>query len=182
MFKLILPVVLLILGVAAGVGAGLLLRPDEQDDQNMADAPSIECGPETSALAEGEVATSALPRTNREIDGLRELTADLQYVRLPNQFIVPVLRDGSVVFMVILSLSIEVPSGESETVLAHEPRLRDIFLQVLFDHANTGGFDGDFTSASNMRSLRNGLRVAARDALGDSISDVLIVNLVRQDA
>jgi flagellar FliL protein len=184
MARLILPVVLLILGLAAGVGAGLLLKPEAPVEEVLADGmPAEDCVTGTTGLDDdGLTAATGLPRTNRDVEGVRQLSSDPQYVRLPNQFIVPVLRDGSVVFLVIVALSIEVPSGQSDAVLAHEPRLRDVFLQVLFDHANTGGFDGDFTSASQMRTLRNGLRVAARDALGDAITDVLIVNLVRQDS
>ena len=66
-------------------------------------------------------------------------------------------------------------------MFAVEPRLRDAFLQVLFDHSNLGGFDGVFTSAANMRALRNALRTEAQRIIGPNVYDVLITDIVRQD-
>ena len=68
-----------------------------------------------------------------------------EYVKLNNQFVVPVVEDGRVAAMVVLSLSLEVEAGNTEAVYQREPKLRDAFLQVLFDHANVGGFCGSFT-------------------------------------
>ena len=96
--------------------------------------------------------------------------------------VVPVLEDGRVVSMVILSLSIEIPPGAAEQVYAREPKLRDVFLQVLFDHANAGGFRGSFTDGANMVILRRALHEAARTVLGESALDVLITEIVRQDS
>ncbi|MCC5972886.1 MAG: flagellar basal body-associated FliL family protein [Rubellimicrobium sp.] len=177
MLRLVLPVVLLIAGLGAGIGAGLMLLPEPEDES---DPPPVgECDPDTEPG--GQLPVVGQPALNREMAGLRGLDADLNYVRLSNQFIVPVIRNETVVALVILSLSVAVPSGQADAVLVHEPRLRDLFLQVLFDHANTGGFDGAFTATTPMQALRGGLRAAARDALGDAIMDVLITDLVRQD-
>jgi flagellar FliL protein len=105
-----------------------------------------------------------------------------EYVRLRNQFIVPVVRHGSVRSLVILVLTVEATTGGSDVVFQHEPRLRDSFLRVLFAHANAGGFDGQFTEAAAMAPLRSGLRDAAVAVLGDVARDVLIVDITRQDA
>jgi hypothetical protein len=102
-------------------------------------------------------------------------------VKLNNQFIVPVLEGGRIVSMVILTLSLEVATGTSEAVYAKEPKLRDAFLQVLFDHANTGGFRGSFTDASNLVFLRKALTEKAAGVLGSSVTDVLITDIARQD-
>jgi hypothetical protein len=102
--------------------------------------------------------------------------------RLSNQFVVPVVRDERVAAMVVLALSIEVTAGMTSTVFENEPKLRDALLLVLFDHANAGGFDGPFTELSNLETLRNALREAARQELGDDVVDVLITDLARQDA
>ena len=56
--------------------------------------------------------------------------------------------------MVVLSLSLEVEAGNTEAVYAREPKLRDVFLQVLFDHANSAAFSGSFTDGSNLILLR----------------------------
>lgn len=103
------------------------------------------------------------------------------YVKLNNQFIVPVVEGGRVTAMVIMALSLEVAQGSGETVYAREPKLRDAFLQVMFDHANAGGFRGAFTDGANLILLRRALLEAAKTTMGDMVSDVLIADIARQD-
>ena len=107
---------------------------------------------------------------------------NLEYVRLNNQFVVPVVRDAAVRSLVVMSLTVEVDAGQAEFVFSREPRLRDALLRAMFSHANAGGFDGAFTSPSALNPLRSSLRDAAYDVLGDVVNDVLIVDIVRQDA
>ena len=63
-----------------------------------------------------------------------------------------------------------------------EPKLRDGILQLLFDHANTGGFQGSFTDADNLVILRKGLTEVARSVLGSMVRNVLITDMIRQDS
>lgn len=153
----LLPLLLILIGAGAGVGAGLFLRPVP----DAAAAPGAEAGHETEKPVDPE----ALP----------------EFVKLNNQFIVPVVEAGRIVSLVILSLSLEVTTGSTEKVYAQEPRLRDEMLQLLFDHANTGGFRGSFTDADNMVILRTGLNEIAKKVLGEIVLDVLITDIVRQD-
>ena len=171
MMRLILPLVLLLLGLGGGVGAGLFLGSDgtapEAADGAPPDAPETE-NP-ASAEASGDVLVSPA-------------NAGTEYVRLRNQFIVPVVRHGSVRSLVVMVLTVEATTGGSEAVFQHEPRLRDSFLRVLFAHANAGGFDGQFTESAAMAPLRAALRDAAISVLGEVARDVLIVDITRQDA
>lgn len=105
-----------------------------------------------------------------------------EYVKMNNQFVIPVLEDGRVNSMVIVSLSLEVTTGSSEQVYSREPKLRDAFLQVLFDHANAGGFRGAFTDGSNLILLRKALLEKARSVIGEDVQDVLISDIARQDS
>lgn len=162
----ILPIILALVGLGAGVGAGLALRPAPEpaaEPAQAAEPPPGEAAP--SEPAPGDPQAAAAP----------------DYVKLNNQFVVPVIQDGSVAALVVLALSLELSSGGPELVYQREPKLRDAFLQVLFDHANTGGFDGNFTSGRNMQLLRSALLEAAQKVLGSSVTDVLIVDVVRQD-
>jgi flagellar FliL protein len=84
--------------------------------------------------------------------------------------------------MVVLSLSLEVAPGHTEDVYSREPKIRDAFLQVLFDHANSGGFRGSFTDGSNLVVLRRALQEKAVAVLGDIVTDVLITEIARQDS
>ncbi|WP_281981071.1 flagellar basal body-associated FliL family protein [Thalassorhabdomicrobium marinisediminis] len=165
MKSLLIPLVLLVIGVGGGVGAGLVLTKED------AEPVALACGDGEAAEAT-PVATPApapVPLEARE------------YARMNNQFVVPVVADDMVDALVVMSLSIEVETGGKDAVFAHEPRLRDAFLQVMFDHANMGGFSGAFTATSNMRVLREALKDAADEVMLGHITDVLIVDIVRQD-
>lgn len=157
MLRKLLPIILALAGLGGGVGAGLFLRP----------APS----PEDSAAAEEAAAAAKEPQEGGQ-----------EYVKMNNQFVVPVVEKGRVAAMVVLSLSVEVSPGTTEAVYQREPKLRDVFLQVLFDHANVGGFSGSFTDGSNLISLRTSLKEAAGLILGPSVRDVLITDIARQDS
>ncbi|WP_342077349.1 flagellar basal body-associated FliL family protein [Yoonia sp. SS1-5] len=165
MMKLLLPLILLLLGVGGGVAAGLVLKP----------AP-------TETAEEGEDAPGEDKATAEKPPAADESTGDKEYAKLNNQFIVPVIENGAVAAMVVMSLSVEVEAGARTTVFAVEPKLRDGFLQVMFDHANIGGFSGNFTSGTNMRALRSELQRVARTIAGPQVTDVLIVDILRQDS
>ena len=62
-----------------------------------------------------------------------------------------------------------------------EPKIRDRFLQVLFNHANNGGFAGNFTDFRYMKSLKDELLRNAQVVAGNAVTDILILDLVRQD-
>jgi len=167
----ILPPLLALLGLGAGVGAGLLLRPSDTADPK-------------AAPTEAEAGHAADPHAaGAGSEGATHGGAPLfDYVKLNNQFVIPVVENGHVVSLVILSLGLETRPGARETVFAIEPKLRNRFLQVLFDHANAGGFRNRFTEAETLDTLRHALLENARLDLGDLVNDVLIMDIVRQDS
>jgi len=162
------PVLLALAGVGAGAGAGLFLKPGAQEDGHA----------ESHQAARSE--HEEMPHAEDSAHGAEGALAH-EYVKLNNQFVVPVVGDDRVNSLVVVSLSVEVRTGRREEVYLREPKLRDAFLQVLFDHANMGGFRGTFTNSNNMDVLRRALRETAHKVGGDLISDVLIVDINRQD-
>jgi hypothetical protein len=168
MKSLLLPLVLLLLGLGGGVGAALVLSPATVEETALPNP----CG--EPAAASDSAAAEAVAEEDHD-------DSSHTYVRLNNQFVVPLLVDGEVDAMAMLSLSVEIPAGQEEAIHEREPKLRDIFLQVLFDHANTGGFDGLFTGQSAMRELRGSLLDAAQEEMGGLVKNVLITDVVRQD-
>lgn len=163
MIRKLLPILLAFLGLGAGVGGGLMLRPASDASDHAVDE-----GAETAAAG-----ASAAPAAG---------VGTPEYVKMNNQFVVPVVKEGRVAAMVVLSLSLEVEPGMTEAVYEREPKLRDAFLQVLFDHANIGGFSGSFTDGSNLVILRTSLKEAAGLILGATVKDVLITDIARQDS
>ena len=169
--KKLLPLLLLLIGLGAGAGAGWFLRPPPE---------ALE-----EAAAHGEAETDG---HGAEADGHGVATPDLaavgttETIRLPNQFVVPLIEEGRVRAMVVIGLALELNLGHGFTLGNDEPRLRALFLQRLFDHANIGGFDGLFTSGEALLALRATLREVARELIGPSLRDVLITELLRQES
>ncbi|WP_431358160.1 flagellar basal body-associated FliL family protein [Sulfitobacter albidus] len=173
--KKLLPVLLLLVGLGGGVGAGIFLRPDT----SMASVPK---GNGEAESIEKEVDANTEDKQGQNEDAAVEGDTDSEFVKLNNQFVVPIVADERVAALVVLSLSVEVPAGETDIVYRREPKLRDSFLQILFDHANVGGFDGAFTQAEVLDPLRSALReVARRDIGSEIVHDVLITEIARQD-
>jgi len=175
MMRILLPVILLLVGLGGGVAAGKMLAG------GGGDAAAQEEGDAAYGDDEGAEEEDGTGDSDSYGDA-SDSSGAFEYVRLNNQFIVPVIRHGSVRSLVVLSLTVEVRTGENAIVYEREPRLRDAFLRVMFSHANVGGFDGSFTTVEAMAPLRSGLQEAARQILGEIVNDVLIVDIVRQDA
>jgi len=163
MKRLVLPLILMLLGLAGGVGAGLALRP----------APEV-------AEARADPVTPAPTATPDPPEPLRP--EGTQTVRLPSQFLVPLIGEGRVRAMVVLGIALDILPGETFDLAQNEARVRALFLQLLFDYANLGGFDGVFTAGEQLLTLRRPLLEAARAEFGAKVHDVLIVDLLRQES
>jgi len=167
----ILPIILGLVGLGAGVGAGIALRPDP--------APSTIASEEEACQADcpnEEAASNAPSEDGEATDG-----SNSDFVKMNNQFVIPIVTDEKVIALVVMSLSLELIVGGAGVFYQREPKLRDAFLQVLFDHANSGGFDGKFTEGRKMNNLRAALLETARKVMGDTIKDVLVTDILRQD-
>lgn len=163
--KKLLPILLALVGIGAGVGAGIALRPApppvEVSSENT-EGTNTESAVDTHDVSEG-------PPKGRE------------YVELVDQFIVPVVSDNKVSSLILVTLTLETKSGNSEEIFSAEPRIRGALLQAMFDHANVGGFDGAFTNSSKLDRLRHTFLEVAQASFGDAITDVVIVQITRQD-
>lgn len=168
MKKLLLPLILGLIGLAGGVGAALFLQPTSTAPEPEAAA----CPPPETPVAADQAPPPRVDATALE---------DREYVALTNQFIIPIVTETRVAGLVVLALTIETKMGQGDAVYAREPKLRDLFLQTLFDHSAIGRFDGEFATASNLAPLRDELTIVARRVLGEDVSDVLITDILRQD-
>ncbi|MGB3246020.1 MAG: flagellar basal body-associated protein FliL, partial [Sulfitobacter sp.] len=82
--KKLLPLILLLIGSGAGVGAGIYLRPTPEPDANsVAEKPA--------RVAEEE-----------------ENQGGIEYAKLSNPFVVPIVKNRVVASLVVLALSLEV--------------------------------------------------------------------------
>ena len=154
----LLPIILLLIGVGVGGGAGMFVKPDEP-------------------VCEGEACDETAEHIEEEGDPAEEPS----YLAMKNQFVVPVIEDELVKSLVVLSISLETGPNDTQYVFSREPKIRDTFLQVLFDHAHVGGFDGAFTESGRLSLLRVALLEAVHTVVGGTVSDILITDIVRQE-
>ena len=188
MIRKLLPILLALVGLGGGIGAGLFLRTPVGEDGHATEGTAAEHtaegdadeGHDAASPTEGHDTTEAKAGETEGGDAHGE--GGPEYVKMNNQFVVPVVEQGRVDAMVVLAISLEVEAGNTETVYQREPKLRDAFLQVMFDHANVGGFSGTFTDGSNLIVLRTNLKEAAAMILGTVVRDVLITDIARQDS
>lgn len=174
--KILMPAAIAVLGLGAGVAAGVALKPVPEEEHAAAPCAEGEvCEDEAAAPAEGEAAG-----TGHAEGGHDEHPVALVAIEKP--FVVPVFRDDQIVAMVVASVAVEVGAESGSKIEEIEPRLRDQFLEAMFRHANTGGFDGAFTAGQKMTDLRSALLAAAQAVMGaEAVSDVLITEIARQD-
>lgn len=165
MMKLLIPLLLALAGLAAGAGAGWYMRPPPP--------PAASAAPENGAEGAAGMAHAATPRPE---------STSSETLPMTGQFLVPLVAGGGMHAVVVIGLALELPTDHGVTLSRHEARLRAGFLQALFDHANLGGFEGVFTSGENLLNLRRRLRDIAREELGDTVRDVLITELMRQES
>ncbi len=174
--KKLLPALLALLGLGAGVGAGLVLKAPPEETADAA-CPEGGAGGHGADAACGE----ADPFTPAPGHGPKPGKAQ-EVVALDKPFVVPVFRGDKVVAMVVASVAVAIDAEAAPAVEAAQPRLRDGVLAAMFRHANSGGFDGAFTTGRRMEDLRAALVVAARQVFeGHEVSDVLITEIARQD-
>ncbi|SPF81219.1 flagellar basal body-associated FliL family protein [Pseudoprimorskyibacter insulae] len=163
--KFLIPILMGGVGVAGGVGANLYLAPSHEPEA------AVECvAPAADAHAE-------MPEPTIQAEDL----ANREFVKMSSQFIVPVITEEKVGALMVMAIALEMEKGHTELVYEREPKLRDVFLQVMFDQATVGRFNGRFASTRNLEPLRDELRTVARQILGSHVMDVLITEIARQD-
>ncbi|MEO0386899.1 MAG: flagellar basal body-associated FliL family protein [Pseudomonadota bacterium] len=170
----LLPILFVVVGLIGGVAAGMLLRP----------APAMaECGDkdDMAPMADGGEAMTEDCAEKPMKKKAKAPMVPTSFAELEKQFVVPILKDERVVALVVASMALEIDEGTDEAAFSKEPKLRDAFLQVLFTHAHSGGFDGDFTAQTAIEDLKGRLYEAAQDIVGETLHDVLLTEIVRQD-
>lgn len=166
----ILPILIALIGLGIGAGVGFVLKP-------AVETAEAEC-------AEGDMTCKdAMEKsyTAMSVERIVEVEVPREYVEMKKQFVVPVIDENEVSSLVVMSLSLEIEEGVKETVFTREPKLRDAFLDIMFAHANSGGFSASFTKRQAMADLRGSLLKAAHEIIGSAVQKVLITEIVRQD-
>lgn len=167
MKKMLLPIIMLLMGLGAGAGAGLFMAPNPSET-----SASNDHDPHAEETAQSHAT---------EPSDAAHADAEDGYYKFQQQFVVPVVKQGKMRRMVIMSLALVAPETLRPDLVKHEPKLRDALLRAMFDHATLGGFDGNFTENGPMAQLYERLLQASRAVVGTTVSEVLILEIARQD-
>lgn len=168
--KKILPILMALVGLALGAGIGFVLKPEP--------IAAIECEEgDDACLKEQEKSYTAMSVERAVVED----ETPRAYVELKRQFVVPVIEKTEVASLVVISISLELDEGGSDLVFQREPKIRDAFLDIMFAHANSGGFSASFTKRQAMADLRGSLLKTAQEIIGTVVHKVLITDIVRQD-
>jgi len=162
MLKKLLPLFGLLLGLAGGGGAALVLAPAE----------TVETAPEDAVTGQDKA----------NMEDAAEAPQNTEIVKLPNQFVVPVILQNRVRAMVILSVALEVEAGAADRVRTLEPKLRDTFLAELFNLAALDGFKDELITRETLDLVKVALTERSKNILGLDHVTVLITDMARQDA
>lgn len=181
--KKILVLLIPVLALVGGVAAGEMLRPGAPaTDQAEAPADNADQIAPSSPEAEKEDYESEKPADDyaATTDEKGGATAAAGWFTFPTQFFVPLMRNGDMGAVMILTLSIETSESDLAAMEQQEHRLRDALLRELLIHANTGGFDGNFTAEARLAPLRERLHKAAQAGTDLPVKAILIEDIARQ--
>lgn len=194
--KKLLPLLIPILALVGGVAAGEMLRPSADGTGHATEATSNNhaAAEDSPALANHAKSASDYPAPapaddhaaagghggGKAGDHGDEVAPAEGWFTFPSQFFVPLMRNGDMGAVMILTLTIETGGADLPAMKQQEHRLRDALLRELLIHANTGGFDGNFTSEARLAPLRERLQKAAQASTDLTIRAVLIEDIARQ--
>lgn len=191
--KKILTFLVPIIALVGGVAGGQILRPSASAG-DAAQVPAAEThdgatetSPDLAAVdhppQEEHAAASSHdspPAEHGGSSGHGEVAEGPAWFTFPSQFFVPLMRNGDMGAMMIVTLTIETEAAQLDSIRQQEHRLRDALLRQLMIQANIGGFDGNFTTEPVQKVLREELLKAARSATDLPIDAVLVEDIARQ--
>jgi hypothetical protein len=103
------------------------------------------------------------------------------FIDMERKFVVPLVRGNRVRSLVVVDLRLEVRSAAETRAQELKPKIRDLFLDTLYEMAVAGAFDGDLYSNNVQGEMRTRLLEDAMQVLQDDATAILISELLRQD-
>lgn len=181
----IIALVIVLAGIGGGLAMGVVLRSEDK----ATDPGSAAKG---AGAADAAVGHDAVESGGAEHDigehgdgvasGSAEVAeSDRDYVKIGRQIIIPIVSEGDTRALMLFDLALDVPSSMTERTYAVVPRIRDAFLSELFEMSYTGAFSNTYTDERIIEELRGKLRAAARRIMGNSVREVLILDIMRQE-
>jgi len=157
--KSILATVLLLAGLAGGAAIGWGVSPSRgaEDGPDTLEKPAQRQGPVQQEPIGGD------------------------FVRFERQVVIPVVDGDRTQALMLFSIALQMRPGAGEAVYAVKPKLIDAFLRDLFALSHTGAFLSSYTDERVLDEVRAKLLDSARAIVGEDVTDVLLLEVMRQE-
>lgn len=183
----IVSIILQLIGVVAGVTLGLSMKSSGDNGADDASAHAEENHGDDHGKKDkkkkGHKKDKKESKGHKKKDGHGggDDEAAYGFLKFSRQFIVPVVEADHVQSLVILDINLEIDPSATEEAYSQEPKVRDALLRSLFTLSNEGAFSGRLLDEENMENIRSSLLHAAHGIIGDEVTEVLILNIARQE-
>ena len=95
-------------------------------------------------------------------------------------FIIPVIEEDALKALISLKIGMEVLPKDKSKLEHYKPKLRDLFLQIMFQHSHAGAFSGNYTESERLIALRRNLIQVVEGNLDIELKDLLIKDVAWQ--
>ncbi|RJE80352.1 flagellar basal body-associated FliL family protein [Paracoccus sp. JM45] len=168
MIRKLIPILLPLVALLGGAFGGDMLRAPADAASPTPESHSVQHADDDHATAKDDHGVSG------------DHTSAEGWFTFPTQFFVPLARQGDSNELMIITLTLQTDAASIEAMRKKEHALRDALLRQLLIHANTGGFDGNYTADRNLVALRQDLLKAASTVTDLPLKAVLIEDIARQ--
>lgn len=182
--KSIITVIITIVCIVAGGFGGSFLRTmtsgssePEAGAAEVAGAAEGEKGEDDKAEKNEAKASKPDKKDGKEGDAAPAVI----YYKFTREFVVPIISNGRVSSLVILNLNLEADASMERKLYDMEPKLRDNIMTTLITLSNDGATFESMTSVKNYESIRSTVLQNLASVVKDGITNVLIVDLAKQD-
>jgi len=195
--KKILTPILLIVGIFAGVfGANFLkgspAEPAAVESEEYADGEhaSDEHGKDGKS-ADGKTDKKKTDKDKKDKkdkgkadkskDGYGGSVSAINYYKFSREFIIPLMDDSEIKSLVILNINLEFDVEKSPSLFAIEPKLRDNIMTTLIELSNDGVTLDKIGNIESYETVRSMVLKNLQEVIGEGITNVLIVDMAKQD-
>ncbi len=185
--KLLFPTSLVIAVVLGGVGADFLRNKSASGSgEHMSEMSKTKTSDKKkSAKKKGKGSGKKDKKNKKGKDGKDEEgsdnTNDVTYMKFKRQFVVPIMGKGKIQSLILLNINLELGKNAPQKAYTLEPKLRDAIMRELLVLSHEGAFSDELTSMATYDKLRGALLDAAQGVMKNGVTNVLILDLMRQD-
>lgn len=170
--------VILAISVLASVVAGTYLGQTLKSGNEPGAAAGHSAGATGDESPASQTESSA-HRDNGHPDA--NVGSEIFYFKFSREFVVPILRNGKVVSLVILNINIEADESLSQRLFSMEPKLRDNIMSTLVRLSNDSRTFENLTTVDSYETLRSSIQLNLENVVASGIKGILITDLARQD-